>query len=74
MHGDAFPDSPPARKEGGMGSESPQKLLVREEGKRGDFWQGGGAGGGDGDAAFPMSTAQMCPSELSAEVLQLGHN
>lgn len=59
---------------GGMDSESLYQLLVKEEGKRGEFWQGGGTGGGDSDVAFSISTAQTCPSELSAEVLQSGHS
>lgn len=72
--GVVLPSSPPAWREGGMDSESLYQLLVKEEGKRGEFWQGGGTSGGDSDVAFSMSTAQMFPSELSAEVLQSGHS
>lgn len=63
------------RKGAGMlSSESPQQLLVKEEGKRGEYCQGRGAGGSDKGTGFTMSTTQTFPSELSADVLQLGHS
>jgi len=62
---------------GGKGTQTlrrvPSSCWSRKKEREESFWQGEGAGGCDGDAAFTRSTTQMCPPELSAEVLQSGH-
>ena len=59
---------------GGKGSWTPKALSSCWSRKKGREESFGKEGGGDSDVACPMSTAQTCPCELSAEVLQLGHS